>query len=159
MSTCPSLPPAQKRPRPICLGTQALVPCDGVAVAVAYVSEPTTGEERLDKFPAHLDEDDSEAAAEALKEHIEEAKRRGLRNLYVLACALDFLTLRERLEEPVGEGTVQQQVSFNEQCISPAADSTKGVRSSPLMVIKHHIYEPKNKAITSENEIMVDNYN
>lgn len=140
------------------LVTQALVTCVGIAVAVAYSSEPRPGEARPDKFLAHIDEDDGEEAAGELVGQVEEAKQRGLRNLHVVVCVLNSESLRERPEEPVDEETVQQQVNLNDQCIALASRLTNGVRSSSFMVLKHHIYEPRNLVITTENEITVDSY-
>ena len=140
------------------LCTQALVTCVGIAVAVVYASDSLPGEERLDKFLAHLDEDDGEEAAESLVQQVEDAKRRGLWNLHVVACVLNPESLRERPEEPVDEETMRQQINFNEQYIALAARLTNGVRSSTFMVLRHHIYEPRNMVITRENEIRVDSY-
>lgn len=140
------------------LVTQALVTCVGIAVAVAYASDPRPGEARPDNFLAHIDEDDGEEAADELVQQVEEAKQRGLRNMHVVVCVLSPESLRERPEEPVEEATVQRQVNLNEQCIALASRLTNGVRSSSFLVLKHHIYEPRNMVITPENEIRVDSY-
>lgn len=141
------------------LCTRALVTCVGIAVTVAYASEAHPDEARLDKFLAHIDEDDGDEAAEVLVLAVEEAKQQGLRNMHVVACVLSPESLRERPEEPVDEATVQCQVNLNERCIALASRLTNGVRSSTFMAVKHHIYEPRNMIITPENEIRVDSYN
>lgn len=91
-------------------------------------------------------------------QQVEGAKQRGVKNLHVVACVLSPESLRERPEEPVDETTVQRQVNLNEQCIALTSRLTNGVRSSSFMVLKHHIYEPRNMIITTENEINVDSY-
>lgn len=140
------------------LCTQSLLTCVGIAVTVAYASEARPGEARPDKFLAHIDEDCGEEAAAELVQQVEGAKQRGVKNLHVVACVLSPESLRERPEEPVDEATMQRQVSLNEQCIALASRLTNAVRSSSFMVLKHHIYEPRNMIITTENEIKVDSY-
>lgn len=140
------------------LCTQALVTCVGIAVTVAYADEARSGAVRMDKFLAHIDEDDGDEAAGLLVQEVEKVKQRGLRNMHVVACVLSPESLRERPEEPVDEATVQRQVNLNEQCIALASRLTNGVRSSTFMAVRHHIYEPRNMVITTENEIRVDSY-
>lgn len=89
------------------LCTQALVTCVGIAVTVAYSSESRPAEPRPDKFLAHIDEDDGHEAAAELAQHVMEAKRRGLKNMHVVACAMCPESLRERPEEPVDEATIR----------------------------------------------------
>lgn len=83
---------------------------------------------------------------------------RWTKNLHIVACVLSPESLRKRPEEPVDETTVQRQVSLNEQCIALASRLTNGVRSSSCIVLKHHIYEPRNMSIKTGNEIKVDSY-
>lgn len=87
-----------------------------------------------------------------------EAKRRGLKNMHVVACAMCPESLRERPEEPVDEATVQRQVELNNQCLALTSQLIDGIRSSSFVILKHHVYEPRHMIITAENEIRVDSY-
>lgn len=49
----------------------------------------------LDKFLAHLDQDDSQEGVEVLKQQVGKAKLRGLRDLHVVACVLNIESFRE----------------------------------------------------------------
>lgn len=141
------------------LCTLALVTSVGIAVTVAYSSESRAGEPpRPDKFLAHIDEDDGHEAAAELAQHVVEAKRRGLKNMHVVACAMCPESLRERPEEPADEAAVQRQVNLNNQCLALASQLTDGIRSSSFVILKHHVCEPRHMIITAENEIRVDSY-
>ncbi|KAL1852797.1 hypothetical protein Daus18300_012041 [Diaporthe australafricana] len=140
------------------LVTLALFTCVGIAVTVDYAGEARQGQPRPDKFLAHIDEEDGEEAAAALVQHVDEAKQRDIRSLHVVACVLNPESLRERPEEPVDEATMQRQVNLNEHCITMASRFTDGVRSSAFLLVKHHVYEPRNMIITAANEIRIDSY-
>lgn len=49
-------------------------------------------------------------------------------------------------------------MELNNQCLALASQLTSGIRSSSLVILKHHVYEPRHMIITTENQIRVDSY-
>lgn len=134
------------------LETLGLATCIGIGLTGKYDADGEPGEERCDKFLAHLaDSPQMEETWDEFKMMVDEAKQVGLVKLRVLVCVPDASTLADDDEFNWTEDMILKQGELYNYYVALAQKLASGIPGSSVKVDKHHFKKPRNMTVTSKD--------